>query len=96
MRLEKSIETSRFVLQTLDLSFVSENYLSWLNSDEVNQYLETRFSPQTQESLTAFVEQMLKSQNSALLQLFPKNPTNISGISNSDLSMRPTTPHHSV
>lgn len=72
MRLEKSIETSRFVLQTLDFSFVSENYLSWLNSDEVNQYLETRFSPQTQESLTAFVEQMLKSQNSALFAIVSK------------------------
>lgn len=72
MRLDTSIETSRFVLQTLDRSFVSDSYLAWLNSDEVNQYLETRYSRQTEESLLAFVEQMLHSQHSILLAITDK------------------------
>lgn len=72
MRLEKSIETPRFELQTLDSSFIGENYLSWLNSEEVNQYLETRFSKQTMESLSSFVHQMLLSENSLLLGIVNK------------------------
>jgi RimJ/RimL family protein N-acetyltransferase len=69
MRLEKSIETPRFVMQTLDASFIDNRYLSWMNSEEVNQYLETRFLSQTEESLFNFVEQMLLSQNSFLLAI---------------------------
>ncbi len=72
MRLEKSIETARFELRTLDSSFIGENYLSWLNSEEVNQYLETRFSQQTLESLSSFVQQMLLSENSLLLAIVDK------------------------
>lgn len=73
MRLDTNIETSRFILQTLDSSFVSVRYLSWLNSVEVNQYLETRYSRQTEESLIAFVEQMLLSQHSVLLAITDKD-----------------------
>lgn len=72
MRLEKSIDTTRFKLQTLDSSFISESYLSWLNSEEINQYLETRYSQQTVESLTSFVQLMLSSENSILLAIVDK------------------------
>jgi ribosomal-protein-alanine N-acetyltransferase len=72
MRLEKSIETPRFELHTLDSSFIGEGYLSWLNSEVVNQYLETRFSQQTVESLSSFVQQMLLSENSLLLAIVDK------------------------
>ena len=73
MRLDQCIETSRFELQTLDNSFVSDRYLTWLNSEEVNQYLESRFSINTTAELTNFVKQMLDSENSLLLAIVDKD-----------------------
>lgn len=72
MRLETNIETHRFELRTLDDSYISDRYLSWLNTVEVNQYLETRFTTQTVESLSDFVNQMLLSQNTLLLAIVSK------------------------
>lgn len=37
------------------LSDCNETYLSWLNDDEVNRFLETRFSPQSIDTITEFV-----------------------------------------
>lgn len=73
MKLEKSIETQRFQLRTLDHSFVNDRYLHWMNSEEVNQYLETRFIKQTIESLVTFVQEMLNSQSSFLLAIVDRN-----------------------
>lgn len=73
MKLEKSIETQRFHLRTLDHSFVNDRYLDWMNSEEVNQYLETRFIKQTIESLFIFVQEILNSQSSLLLAIVDRN-----------------------
>lgn len=73
MRLENKIITPRFELVTLDSTFINDQYLAWLNSETVNQYLEARLSPQTQESLFAFVEQMLESPVNYLFAIVDKN-----------------------
>ena len=44
------------LLRPLTSADVTDAYVGWLNDPEVNRYLETRHSPQTRESVAAFVE----------------------------------------
>ena len=45
----------RIYLRGVRQTDVNENYCAWLNDPEVNQFLETRFSAQSIESISAFV-----------------------------------------
>lgn len=58
-------ENSLVSLFVLTPEHVGENYVSWLNAPEVNQYLESRFVAHTIESTRAFVAATLASPNSA-------------------------------
>ena len=46
---------------------VSDRYVSWLNTPEINRYLESRFKIHTVESTRAFVDSVLTSPNSLFL-----------------------------
>ena len=48
------LKTERLLLRALDSADLDKNYLSWLNDSAVNRYLETRFVPQSLESLHAY------------------------------------------
>ena len=48
------LRTERLLLRALDSSDINKNYLGWLNDPMVNRYLETRFIPQTLESLHTY------------------------------------------
>lgn len=39
-----NLKTDRLILKKLDLNFLSEEYVNWLNDTEVNKYLETKGS----------------------------------------------------
>lgn len=52
------IEGERIYLREVRLSDVNENYYRWLNDPEVNQYLETRYTPQSIENIRRYVEGM--------------------------------------
>ena len=54
-------------LFVLEPDHVSQDYVSWLNDHEVNQYLESRFTTHTIESTRAYVATMLASQENLLL-----------------------------
>lgn len=58
----------------------TERYASWLNDPNVNQYLETRFSPQTVDACASFIESCNADENSCLLGIF-------------DSTDEPTPPH---
>jgi [ribosomal protein S5]-alanine N-acetyltransferase len=49
---------SRIHLREVRLSDVNERYYRWMNDPEVNRYLETRFVPQSLESIGEFVRHM--------------------------------------
>lgn len=72
MKVDNSIETTRFFLTSLDPSFVGESYKSWLIDPEVNQYLETRFMDQSDEELVSYVSQLLISEHSFLFAVVSK------------------------
>ena len=48
------LQSSRLLLRALQPSDLNATYLSWLNDPEVNRYLETRFLPQTLESIQTY------------------------------------------
>ena len=48
------LQSKRLSLRGVNQSDLNENYLGWLNDPLVNQSLETRFLPQTFESITTY------------------------------------------
>lgn len=67
-----TIETERLLLRILDQKDATQQYVDWLNDPEVNQYLETRHSPQTLESCEAFIEECTLDPASFLFGVFLK------------------------
>lgn len=52
---EPTIRTGRLILRPLKEEDVTEAYVDWLNDPEVTRFLEVRFSPQTRDTVAAFV-----------------------------------------
>lgn len=50
-------------LRRLTPADASERYVRWLNDPEVNQYLESRFYPQTKESVAEFIRRVHNDRN---------------------------------
>lgn len=50
------LHSSRLLLRALESDDLNTTYLGWLNDPLVSRYLETRFLPQTLESLQAYWE----------------------------------------
>jgi RimJ/RimL family protein N-acetyltransferase len=48
---------------------VSADYTAWLNDPEINRFLETRFSPQDETSIRAFVASQAASPDAFLLRV---------------------------
>ncbi len=64
--LTEDIETTRLILACLREDHVTQTYLSWMEDPEVNQYLETRFTPSSLESLRSYVAGIRASSHSYL------------------------------
>ena len=64
------IITPRCVLRVLKESDVTPEYVGWLNDPQVNQYLESRFSVHSAESVRHVVRRALESSNDVLLGIF--------------------------
>ena len=60
---------SSILLRICQLSDCTEDYVSWLNDPNVNQYLETRFSVQTLQSIRSFVDSIMESDSSYLFAI---------------------------
>lgn len=65
-----SLKTARLELRPLDPEMLSPTYCGWLNDPAVNQYLEVRFHPQTQDSVRAFVRAVNDSSDHAMFGIF--------------------------
>jgi [ribosomal protein S5]-alanine N-acetyltransferase len=72
MKKNKSIilKSSELILQELEVSDVNKNYVSWLNDSNVNQYLESRFIPQDENSVKLFVDKIRHSNNDFLFGIY--------------------------
>jgi len=56
-------------LRLVTMADCTERYVDWLRDPEVNRYLETRWSPQSLETVQAFVADLLQSEASYLLAI---------------------------
>lgn len=52
-----------FKYQILDLSDITDRYVNWLNSANINQFLEVRHSRQTKNSIIEYVSELRAKEN---------------------------------
>ena len=64
------LATERVYLRPLSAQDATQTYADWMNDPQVNQYLETRHSPQSVESCRAFIEQCNADPASHLFGIF--------------------------
>ena len=60
-------------LRPIQLTDVSKKYVDWLNDPAVNQFLETRYSVQTLESITGFVADRVNNPDELLFAICAKD-----------------------
>ena len=63
------IEGASIYLRDVRDTDVNETYRGWMNDPEVNQYLESRFSPATLESIGDFVRTHIADRNHVFLAI---------------------------
>lgn len=66
------LEGERVRLRLVELTDCTDDYVAWLGDEEVNRYLETRWSVQTLSSIREFVAAMLVSHHSYLFGIFDR------------------------
>ena len=69
----------------------TDAYVGWLNDPEVTRYLETRWHPQTLDTITAYVRGMLADPSSHLLAIVERS----SGRHVGNLKLGPVSERHS-
>jgi [ribosomal protein S5]-alanine N-acetyltransferase len=68
-----SIHGQHIYLRELTPNDVGSDYVTWMNDSEITQYLESRWTTQTFESIRIFVQKMCDSSNDYLFGIFLKN-----------------------
>jgi len=66
------LDGNSIYLRTVQKKDVTIRYLSWLNDPEVNQFLETRFTPQTIEGIEEYVNQVSYDKSTFFFAIFYK------------------------
>lgn len=67
------LEGKGIFLRPVDLSDATEEYVSWLNDKEVNQFLEIRFTKHTGVSLRTYIGKVIKSPNTLFWAIVRKD-----------------------
>lgn len=76
MKYNNFIEGERIYLREVRQTDVNENYYKWMNDEEVNRFLETRFVPQSIESIKKYVEKFDGNINEVFLAICLKENGN--------------------
>lgn len=63
MDYSKFVTGARIYLREVRISDVTEQYYNWLNDPEINQYLETKFTPRSLGNIAEFVKRMDGNEN---------------------------------
>jgi RimJ/RimL family protein N-acetyltransferase len=67
------IEGDRIYLREVRVSDVNENYYRWMNDPEITQYLESRFYPNSMETLQEYVKTRMGNPNEIFLAIVAKD-----------------------
>ena len=74
--MKPDLVSDRIYLRQLNLSDVNEEYVDWLNSSEVNRYLEVRYEEHSIETCTDFVEKCNGDPSTHLFGIFDSSNDN--------------------
>jgi ribosomal-protein-alanine N-acetyltransferase len=85
-----TLNGEKIYLRPITESDVGPRYVAWLNDKEVNQFLETRFSEQTLESILTFVQSKIGSSDEFLFAICLKD----SDLHIGNIKLGPVNPNH--
>ena len=63
---KKNLKANSIELRPLSENDYSDEYLMWLENEEINRYLETRWEEQTEQKIRSFLRSMESSENNIL------------------------------
>jgi RimJ/RimL family protein N-acetyltransferase len=69
---ENVIDGEKIILRNIEITDCNEKYISWLNDKEVNQYLESRLTVQTIETIQKFVLNIINSEDTYMFAIINK------------------------
>ncbi len=67
------IESQRLYFRAVTPTDAAGNYLRWMNDPEVTQFLESRFRPQSVESIQAYIEDLANSKDNIFCAIVQKS-----------------------
>ena len=80
MKIKKNIIGKNIYLRSLSLKDVTQNYLKWLQDNEVNYFLETRHEKQSLKKIKTFVSLCNNSDVIYLFGIFTKSDIHVGNI----------------
>lgn len=83
-------ERGRIAIRPIALTDVSERYVAWLEDPEINQFLETRWSKQSLDSVREFVAGMVENESSYLFAIVRRED----GVHIGNIKSGPILTHH--
>jgi RimJ/RimL family protein N-acetyltransferase len=89
---KKTLDGERLYLRPVQIADVTEEYVGWLNSKEINQYLESRFVTHTLESVKAYVEKNVGDQDIFFFAMARKDNNRHIG----NIKLGPVDWHHKI
>ena len=69
----KYVKGDTIFLRTLKKTDATENYVKWMNSKKINQFLESRFIKQDKKDLENYIKRMNKTPNVIFLAIIRKD-----------------------
>lgn len=78
------------VLKPISLDYCNEKYVGWLNDNDVNKYLDTKWNKQDLESVMDFVKNQQESVDSVLFAILCKDGMEHIG----NIKIGPVHPHY--
>lgn len=71
------LEAENIYLREVRISDVNEDYYSWLNDIEVTRFLETRFAPQSMQSIAEYVQRYTEQQKDSIFLAIIEKKSNL-------------------
>jgi len=73
MKKEVQINGNRVYLRSVKISDVTKEYVSWLNSNQINQFLESRFMKHNLSSTKKYIQKIKNNENFIFLAIIRKD-----------------------
>tara|TARA_B100000579_G_C22437928_1_gene668457 strand:- start:25 stop:648 length:624 start_codon:yes stop_codon:yes gene_type:complete len=72
----KTLITRSTIIKPISQNEITQNYISWLNDNEINQFLETRHLEQTKIRVVEYINYLRNKSNCEMFAIFDKETKN--------------------